>query len=150
MFYDGQPSSYRTANPKNLLMQFIATSTYPTDLQGTTALSWRYRDARTSATQLGLRPRAAACAPCRRTTAPDGSLGSDLPVRTTAPSSTASPGLRVEARRRGRARYRYVDPGSLEGKGRSIAGWMGRLADDLVWDLKTVGFQDPSWKGNLA
>ena len=44
-YYDGQAEAYRSPNPQNLLMQFIATTTSPSDLQGTTALAWRYRDA---------------------------------------------------------------------------------------------------------
>src|SRR5262249_43244457 len=77
MMYDGQPEGFRPPNPKNLLMQFIATATYPTDLQGTTALSWRYRDAdkRDSSWAYvpGLR-RVRAVSPNNRS---DGTLGSD-------------------------------------------------------------------------
>ena len=146
MFYDGQPSSYRTPNPKNLLMQFIATSTYPTDLQGTTALSWRYRDAdkRDSnwAYVPGLR-RVRAVSPNNRS---DGSLGSDLSQDDGAFFDGKPEDF--EWKLVGEAeQYRYVDPGSLEGKEKYR--WLDKGGWRTIWsqDLKTVGFQDPSWKG---
>ena len=45
LFYDGQPKHYLPpANPQNFLSQFLAPTLGPTDLQGTAALSWRYKD----------------------------------------------------------------------------------------------------------
>ena len=44
-YYDGLPPDLKPAqNPQNLLSQFIATTTDPQDLYGTTSLGWRYRD----------------------------------------------------------------------------------------------------------
>jgi len=43
-YYDGLPSDMKPPNPQNLLSQFIATTTEPQDLYGTTSLGWRYRD----------------------------------------------------------------------------------------------------------
>src|SRR5262249_61886054 len=45
LYYDGQPKHYSPPNnPDNLLFQFIALTLTPADLQGTSALSWRYKD----------------------------------------------------------------------------------------------------------
>ena len=45
LYYDGQPKHYiPPSNPDNLIFQFITTTLSPADLQGTAALSWRYKD----------------------------------------------------------------------------------------------------------
>ena len=146
MYYDGQSEPYRVPNPKNLLMQFIATSTSPTDLQGTTALSWRYRDAdkRDSnwAYVPGLR-RVRAVSPSNRS---DGSLGSDL-SQDDGPFFDGKPEDFDWKLLGEKDQLRYVDPGSLEGK--SQYRWLPQGGWRNFWDpnLKTVGFEDPSWKG---
>jgi hypothetical protein len=146
MFYDGQSEPYRVPNPKNLLMQFIATSTYPTDLQGTTALSWRYRDAdqRDSSWAYvpGLR-RVRAVAPNNRS---DGSLGSDL-SQDDGPFFDGKPEDFEWKLVEEKEQLRFVDPGSLAGKDQHR--WLPQGGWRTEWDpeVKTVGFQDPAWKG---
>ena len=45
LYYDGQPRHYApAANPENVLFQLLAVTTSPADLQGTAALSYRYKD----------------------------------------------------------------------------------------------------------
>ena len=46
-FWDGQkPFRLPKENPLNLLFQQLVQVTYPADVEGTVALSWRYRDER--------------------------------------------------------------------------------------------------------
>ena len=110
------------------------TTTYPTDLYGTTALTWRYRDSRQARLELGLRPGSAARArrqpvqPLRRLPRLRHEPGRRSVLRRQAG------GLRVEAGRRADDQLRFVDPLSLEGK--STAEWLPqrRLARDLAAD----------------
>ncbi len=146
LYYDGQSEAYRIPNPQNLLMQFIATTTSPTDLQGTTALAWRYRDADKRDSTWAYVPslrRTRAVSPTNRS---DGFLGSDM-------SSDDGPFFDgkpedfewkvVEAK----DQLRYVDPLSLEGKANQR--WLPNGGWRSSWpkDLPSVGFQDPAWKG---
>lgn len=78
-FFDGQPEKYRpAANPQNFLFQQITTVTAPTDLQGTVALTHRFRDParRDQAwTYVPALRRVRAVSPANRS---DGFLGSDM------------------------------------------------------------------------
>ena len=79
LYYDGQPKQYSpTSNPDNLLFQFIALSLTPADLQGTAALSWRYKDPAKRDANWAYVPslrRVRAVSPANRS---DGFLGSDI------------------------------------------------------------------------
>jgi len=44
LYYDGQGADYRIPNPNNFSGQFVAVAMSPADLNGTAALTWRYRD----------------------------------------------------------------------------------------------------------
>ncbi len=45
LYYDGQPRQYSPAtNPENLLVQFLAVSKSPVDVNGTATLGYRYKD----------------------------------------------------------------------------------------------------------
>jgi hypothetical protein len=78
-FFDGQPEKYRPAsNPQNFLFQQISAVTAPTDLQGTVALTHRFRDParRDQAwTYVPALRRVRAVSPANRS---DGFLGSDM------------------------------------------------------------------------
>lgn len=77
-FYDGEPAKYRHENPLNLQGQFLAVALNPSDVQGTAALSWRYRDPNTRDSQWAFVPalrRVRAVSPANRS---DGYLGSDI------------------------------------------------------------------------
>ena len=79
LYYDGQPKHYSpTNNPDNLLFQFISLSLTPADLQGTAALSWRYKDPAKRDANWAYVPslrRVRAVSPANRS---DGFLGSDI------------------------------------------------------------------------
>ena len=79
LYYDGQPKQYSpTSNPDNLLFQFISLSLTPADLQGTAALSWRYKDPSKRDANWAYVPslrRVRAVSPANRS---DGFLGSDI------------------------------------------------------------------------
>src|SRR5581483_4297700 len=77
-FFDGQAADRpRPDNPNNLLFQQLVQTTFPADLKGTIALTWRYRDTKhdnTWAYVPALR-RVRAVSPTNRS---DGFLGSDM------------------------------------------------------------------------
>jgi hypothetical protein len=77
--YDGQPEAFRPKeNPNDLLQQFLATALSPTDLHGTTALTWRYRDPKKRDSSWAFVPalrRIRQVSPSNRS---DGFLGSDM------------------------------------------------------------------------
>ena len=79
LYYDGQPKHYSPPNnPENLLFQFISLSLTPADLQGTAALSWRYKDPSKRDANWAYVPslrRVRAVSPANRS---DGFLGSDI------------------------------------------------------------------------
>jgi hypothetical protein len=78
LYYEGQPRQYSPArNSDGLLFQFIAISTNPADLQGTAALSWRFKDPMRRDLSWAYVPalrRVRAVSPSNRS---DGFLGSD-------------------------------------------------------------------------
>ena len=77
-YYENQAPTYRVPNPQNFSWQSLATSKTPADLQGTVALSYRYRDPskRDSVwTYVPALRRVRAVSPSNRS---DGFLGSDL------------------------------------------------------------------------
>jgi hypothetical protein len=78
-FFDGQPDKYRPAsNPQNYLFQQISAVTAPADLQGTVALTHRFRDPSRRDQAWSFVPalrRVRAVSPSNRS---DGFLGSDM------------------------------------------------------------------------
>jgi hypothetical protein len=146
LYYDGQPERYRIPNPQNYLMQFIATATYPTDLHGTTALTWRYRDSVKRDSNWAYVPalrRVRAVSPANRS---DGFLGSDM-SQDDGPFFDGKPEDFEWKLLQAADQLRYVDPLSLEGKYNNK--WLPDGGWRVVWpdDIKVIGFQDPNWKG---
>jgi Protein of unknown function (DUF1329) len=145
LFYDGQSERYRMPNPQNYFMQMISTATYPADLQGTTALTWRYRDPDKRDSNWAYVPalrRVRAVSPSNRS---DGFLGSDM-------SQDDGPFFdgKVEDfdwKLLGVSdTLRLVDPLSLEGKGHHE--WLPGGGWRSLWpDVNSFGQQDPNWKG---
>jgi hypothetical protein len=79
LYYDGQPREWAPAdNPTNLLFQFLATTLDPADLQGTTALGWRYRDSEKRDAVWSYVPALRRVRPISPTNRSDGFLGSDM------------------------------------------------------------------------
>lgn len=78
-FYDGQPEKYRPkSNPQNFLFQQISAVTAPADLEGTVALTHRFRDPSRRDQAWSFVPalrRVRAVSPANRS---DGFLGSDM------------------------------------------------------------------------
>jgi hypothetical protein len=145
MYYEGQPERYRPANPQNYLMQFIATATYPTDLFGTTALTWRYRDSVKRDSNWAYVPalrRVRAVSPANRS---DGFLGSDM-SQDDGPFFDGKPEDFEWKLLQQTDQLRFVDPYSLEGK--SNNKWLPGGGWRAIWpEMKVIGFQDPDWKG---
>ena len=77
-YYDGQPPGRpRSDNPNNLLFQQLVETRWPADLQGTVALTWRYRDTKRDSmwAYVPAVRRVRAISPTNRS---DGFLGSDM------------------------------------------------------------------------
>ncbi len=77
-YFDGVPVGDREENPLNLLNQFLTVVKTPVDLNGTAALSWRYRDPAKRDSSWSFVPalrRVRAVSPANRS---DGFLGSDM------------------------------------------------------------------------
>jgi len=144
--YDGQPADFRPKeNPNDLLQQFLALAVQPADLQGTAALTWRFRapDRRDSnwAYVPALR-RVRAVSPANRS---DGFLGSDM-SQDDGPFFDGKPEDFTWALVGERPVLRLADPFSLRGDYRYIplpgGGWRVPFKP-----LPMAGFQDPNWKG---
>lgn len=146
MYYDGVPTTDRVPNPNNLLNQTLVVFTNPSDVQGTAALTWRYRDADQRDSTWTYAPairRVRQVSPANRS---DGFLGSDL-------SPDDGPFFDGKAEDFDwtlvgeSEQLRYVDPLNLAGK--SDYRWQGEGKGWRTWwpDLPSVGYMDPGWKG---
>jgi hypothetical protein len=145
-FYDGQAPKYRQENPQNLQSQFLGVSKKPADLEGTSSLTWRYRDADKRDSVWAFVPalrRVRAVSPANRS---DGYLGSDI---------SGDDGFffdgkpedfewKLVARRDG---LRIVDPGAVAGglKIDPVPGGGWTTLTDL--NPPTAGFKTPGWGG---
>lgn len=146
LYYDGQPREFLPPrNPNNLLVQFLAETVSPADLNGTTALSWRYRDADHRDANWSYVPalrRVRAVSPTNRS---DGFLGSDL-SQDDGPFFDGKP-EDFTWRLVGQGEVlRFADPLSLRGE----VGY--RRLPGGGWRIKVsprpyAGFLDPNWKG---
>src|SRR5262249_23618769 len=133
-------------NPNNYFMQMIASSTSPADLQGTTALTWRYRDADKRDSNWAFVPalrRVRAVSPSNRS---DGFLGSDM-SQDDGPFFDGKP-EDCEGSLVGTAdTLRLVDPFSLEGQ--SHVEWLPGGGWHTIWpnDIKAFGLEQAGWHG---
>jgi hypothetical protein len=146
-YYDGVPQEEMPAsNPENFLYRQLSLVVGPADLNGTAALTWRYRDAdkrdQTWAYVPALR-RVRATSPANRS---DGFLGSDE-SQDDGPffdgkvedfvwklvGETDQLRLSEETNLKGDAHARWIE---------SKGGW------DTDWpDVPYIGYMDPNWKG---
>jgi len=146
LYYDGIPEDERLSNPGNFLVKFLTLVMRPADVNGTAALTWRYRDPdkRDSAwTYVPAMRRVRAISPANRS---DGFLGSDF---------AQDDGNFFEGKPEDFAwkligetdQLRIVDPLNLEGKSDNVwvekgGGW------NAMWpDIPFLGYMDKSWKG---
>jgi hypothetical protein len=148
-FYENQAEKYRIPNPQNFSWQSLAASKTPADLQGTVALSYRYRDAdqRDAVwTYVPALRRVRAVSPSNRS---DGFLGSDL---------SQDDGNFFDAKPEDftwktvgmREQLRIVDPYSIKGEGgplKPVTGGMGGWRQEWPLQVPAAGFQKQDWKG---
>jgi hypothetical protein len=145
-FYDGQPEKYRRPNPLNLESQFLGVATFPTDLDGTASLTWRFRDPAKRDSVWAYVPalrRVRAVSPANRS---DGYLGSDI---------SGDDGFFFDGKPQEfdwklvgkRDALRVVDPDSVAGNIRMDpaphGGWEGLTYDNPPM----AGYEDPNWSG---
>ena len=144
-YLDGVPEDEREANPLNLLNQFLTVVKTPVDVNGTAALSWRYRDPAQRDSSWSFVPaprRVRAVSPANRS---DGFLGSDM-------SQDDGPFFDGKAEdfewklKEVKNMLRLVDPLSLEDKGEFE--WLPKGGWRAQWpDLPFIGYMDDNWKG---
>jgi len=149
IYYDGQPKHYSPEkNPDNLLYQLLAVSKTPADLNGTAALSYRYKDPGKRDASWAYVPalrRVRAVSPANRS---DGFLGSD---------QSQDDGFffdgkvedfdwKVTGHRDG---LRFADPDSIAGKVQRQELPGGGWRTISFNDARTAGFMLPKgeWKG---
>ncbi len=147
LYYQGQPREYIPApNPDDLLVQFLATTVQPADLNGIASLNWRYRDPNKRDSVWAYVPalrRVRAVSPTNRS---DGFLGSDM-SQDDGPFFDGKPEDFTWKLVGEHDVLRLVDPFSLNGEQLRIplpaGGWRGTYQR-----VPMVGFQDPKWKGS--
>lgn len=146
MYFDGLPEAERPKENKgNFINKFLTLVDKPADVNGTAALTWRYRDPGkrdSSWTYVPALRRVRQVSPANRS---DGFLGSDM-------SQDDGPFFdgKVEDftwKLTGeKKQLRIVDPMNLEGK--SINHWQEEGGWDAEWpDTPILGYQDANWKG---
>ncbi|MFI5364759.1 MAG: DUF1329 domain-containing protein [Candidatus Binatia bacterium] len=144
-YYDGVPERERPANPDNFSARLLTVVISPADLNGTAALTWRFRDPLKRDMSWAYVPalrRVRAVSPANRS---DGFLGSDMD-QDDGPFFDGKPedftwSLKGEA-----DQLRLVDPLSIKGQSDQVwlpkGGWQGNWPD-----LKFLGYMDADWKG---
>ena len=144
-YYDGIPSDERLPNPNNFSERLLATTVSPADLNGTAALTWRYRDSDKPDSSWAYVPalrRVRAVSPANRS---DGFLGSDMSQDDGA-FFDGKPEEFTWTLKGDSDQLRLVDPLSLKGQADDVwlpsGGWRGNWPD-----LKFLGYMDPTWKG---
>jgi Protein of unknown function (DUF1329) len=147
LYYDGQPRKYSPeSNPENLLFQLLAQTVTPADLQGTAALSYRYKDPEKRDQSWAYVPalrRVRAVSPANRS---DGFLGSD---------QSQDDGFFFDGKPEDftwkvtghKEQLRLADPDSIAGKvvRKPIPGGGWRTV--AINDAHTAGFQVRDWDG---
>lgn len=146
-YYENQAPKYRLPNPQNFSWQSLAASKTPADLQGTVALSYRYRDATKRDalwTYVPALRRVRAVSPANRS---DGFLGSDL---------SQDDGNFFDAKPEDfrwktigiKEALRIIDPDSVRGQGGTLE-WVPSGGWRQVWEkgLPAAGYQKDGWKG---
>ncbi len=146
MFYDGVPDDERPAsNPDNFLSQMLVVTQAPADLNGTSALTYRYRDPGKRDSSWAYVPalrRVRAVSPANRS---DGFLGSDM-SQDDGPFFDGKPedfAWKVAGKVN---QYRLAD--SLNLKGEAKAKYVPGKGWDPIWpDVPFIGYMDRDWKG---
>jgi hypothetical protein len=145
-YYDGVPQDERpAANSENFLYRSLFMVAGPADLNGTAALTWRYRDATRRDSVWSYVPalrRVRAVSPANRS---DGFLGSDE-------SQDDGPFFDgkvedFEWKLVGRTeQLRFADETNLKGQAKAV--WMEGKGWNTEWpDIPFLGYMDKDWKG---
>jgi hypothetical protein len=147
LYYDGQPREWAPKeNPQNMLFQFVASTLDPADLQGTTALSWRYRDADRRDAVWSYVPALRRVRPISPTNRSDGFLGSDM-SQDDGGFFDGKPEDFVWKLVGQKDQLVFADPYRLANECQSTAldggGWQTAFKD-----VPMSGFQHPTWKGS--
>ena len=144
-YYDGVPEAERRPNPDNFSARFLTITVSPADLNGTAALSWRYRDPTKRDSVWAFVPalrRVRAVSPANRS---DGFLGSDM-SQDDGPFFDGKPEDFTWTLKGEVEQLRLVDPLSLKGQADSV--WLPTGGWRANWpDLNFLGYMDPEWKG---
>jgi len=146
MYFDGVPEKERRKeNPENFLSQQLVVTQAPADLNGTGALTYRYRDPGKRDSSWAYVPalrRVRAVSPANRS---DGFLGSDM-SQDDGPFFDGKP-EDFEWKLVGRKdQFRLADAGNLRGEGQNK--WVEGKGWDAIWpDPNFLGYMDPQWKG---
>jgi hypothetical protein len=145
LYYDGVPEDQREPNPHNFITQQLILVKTPADLNGTAALTWRYRDPEKRDSTWSYVPalrRVRAVSPANRS---DGFLGSDM-SQDDGPFFDGKP-EDFEWKLKGEAeQYRLAE--ALNLKGESKSRWVEGRGWDADWpDTKFLGYMDPEWRG---
>ncbi len=145
LMYDGAPEARARNNPNNLLQQVLARVVSPSDLNGTTSLTWRFRDAEKHDSLWtyipGLRKPRQVSALNRS----DGFLGSDISLDDGS-FFDGKPEDFVFRLVEQRDQLVIMDPYSVRGEGEILpvdgGGWR------IFWkDVPRIGADAPDWKG---
>jgi hypothetical protein len=144
-YYDGVPEPERVPNPDNFSERLLNLVVSPADLNGTAALTWRYRDPLKRDSVWAYVPalrRVRAVSPANRS---DGFLGSDM-AQDDGPFFDGKPEDFAWTLKGEVEQLRLVDPLSLKGQSDQVwlpnGGWRGNWPD-----LKFLGYMDSEWKG---
>ncbi len=146
MYYDGLPEKERPAkNPENFLSQQLVVTQAPADLNGTAALTYRYRDPGKRDSSWAYVPalrRVRAVSPANRS---DGFLGSDM-SQDDGPFFDGKP-EDFEWRVVGKQdQFRIADSGNLKGEGQNR--WIEGKGWDPLWpNPDFIGYMEKGWTG---
>jgi hypothetical protein len=145
MYYDGVPEEERVPNPQNFSYKNLVVVKSPADVNGTAALTWRYRDPKRRDSTWSFVPalrRVRAVSPANRS---DGFLGSDM-SQDDGPFFDGKPEDFTWKFAGETQQLRFVDPLNLEGK--SGNKWLPNGGWRAMWpDMPYLGYMDPEWKG---
>jgi hypothetical protein len=147
LFYDAQPKKYiPPSNPNNLQGQFLALTLGPADLQGTAALTWRYKDPGKRDVNWAYVPALRRIRSVSPTNRSDGFLGSDM-SQDDGQFFDGKPEDFTWTLAGHREGLRLTDPDSLAGKvvrnELPKGGWRTVFSNNQ----RAVGYQVDGWKG---
>ena len=147
MYWDAQPKRLiPPQNPEGILWQFIALTVGPADLQGTAALSWRYKDPTKRDADWAYVPtlrRVRAVSPANRS---DGFLGSDL-SQDDGNFFDGKPEDFTWKLAGHRDAMRITDPAAIEKTTERHELPGGGWRSPLTRGQECIGFQVKDWKG---